>query len=170
MVDAQLSRLAQTGRQGTPAAITFALVFLSLIPFGLPHIGLVMPPLALMAVYFWGIYRPDLLPGPAVFALGLLQDVLSGGPIGLYAGLYVGVHAVMSSQRRVFLGRAFTIEWFGFTVVAVGTFLLVWVVASVYYGKVLRPAFLGVQALLSVALYPALAWAMIRVRRAVSQI
>ncbi|MSO65313.1 MAG: rod shape-determining protein MreD [Alphaproteobacteria bacterium] len=170
MADAPFLRLTQIARLATPALITLAFVIFSMVPLGLPNIGLVMPPLALMSVFYWGIYRPDLLPSLAVFAFGVLQDILGGGPIGIYAVVYVGVHAVMASQRRFFLGKIFKIEWFGFTVIAVGAFFVVWAVVSAYYGKLLAPTAFAVQALLSIALYPTLTWAMVRVRRAVSQI
>ena len=45
--------------------------------------GLVPSPLlALMPVYFWCLVRPDLMPAPAALALGVLDDLLSGGADG----------------------------------------------------------------------------------------
>jgi rod shape-determining protein MreD len=166
----QGSRLVQVGRRATPAIIALILLLLSLMPFGLPGVGRVMPPLALMAVFYWSIYRPDLFPLLAAFGLGLLQDLLSGGPPGLFAAIYVAVQAVMASQRRSFIGRAFAIEWFGFGVVVIAATLAAWAVSSGYYARVLRPEAFLTQAFLAVAIYPALNWTMSRLRRAVSHI
>ncbi len=159
------ARAARFGRNATPGLLTLALVFLTLLPFRVPNAALVMPPLALMAVYFWAIHRPDLLPAPAAFALGLFQDILSGGPPGLYAFGFLVLHAVLSSQRGFFLGRIFAMEWLGFALVAPAAFLTIWFLGSVYVGAIVQPGAVAVQAGLTIAMYPVLTWAFIRFRR-----
>ncbi|MBM3504748.1 MAG: rod shape-determining protein MreD [Alphaproteobacteria bacterium] len=170
MADDRGSRLALRSRQATPSLIALVLILVSQLPLGITQVGLVMPPLALMAVFFWGIYRPDLLPLAAAFAIGLFQDLLTGGPPGLFAAVYVAVRAVMAQQRRSFVGRAFAIEWFGFGVVALTVTFASWAVTSAYFGRLLQPGLFLTQGLLSIALYPVLNWTMVRLRRAVSHI
>ena len=163
-------RLAQFGSNAVPGLITLLLVFVGLVPLGIPQSALVVPPLALMAVYYWGIYRPDLLPGIAAFAIGLFYDVLSGGALGFYAFIFLVVRAVMASQRRFFLGKPFLVEWWGFMLVASVAFLTGWVLASLYVGAFVKPGPLAIQALLTMTLYPVLTWFMIRLRHAISRI
>ena len=43
------------------------------------------PLLALMPVYFWCLVRPDLMSPAAAFVIGMLEDILSGGPPGVWA-------------------------------------------------------------------------------------
>ena len=57
--------------------------------------GLVPPPLlALVPVYFWCLVRPDLMtPAAALFAIGIAEDVLSGGPPGVWTLAFVLTYA-----------------------------------------------------------------------------
>jgi rod shape-determining protein MreD len=162
-------RAALIARNATPGLLTMALVFLTLVPYGIPNSAMIVPPLALMSVYFWAIHRPDLLPAPGAFAIGLFQDILSGGPPGLYAFVFLVLHSVLSSQRRFFLGRVFIMEWLVFALVAPFAFLVIWILSSVYYGAFMRPGTLMTQGILTVAIYPVLTWAFIRFRRLTAQ-
>ncbi len=55
--------------------------------------GLVPPPLlALMPVYFWCLVRPDLMPPAAAFAIGVLEDLFSGGPPGVWGASFVAAY------------------------------------------------------------------------------
>jgi rod shape-determining protein MreD len=175
MVSAEMSdtvgdRLTQVARNGTPGLLALIFVLLSLAPYNFPGSAQLVPPLALMAVFHWGIYRPDLLPGPLAFVLGLLQDVLSGGPLGMWAAVFLLVLVVTASQRRFFLGKMFVVEWLGFALVTPVVFIALWVIGSIYIGAIVDPGALLVQALLAVAFYPGLSWLMSTVRRMVGRI
>lgn len=163
-------RAGQVARGATPSIITLLLVFVSLMPLNLPDSEIIMPPLALMAVFYWSIYRPDLMPAAVAFLAGLLFDMLSGGPPGLHAFAFVVVQAVAASQRGFFLGKVFPVEWLGFCLVAMGTFLVLWALGSLYVGAIVNGSAVAIQALLTITLYPIMTWIMIRARRAVSGI
>lgn len=47
----------------------------------------------LWAAYGWSRGGPSLRSATALFALGLLQDIISGGPFGLWPFAYVGAYA-----------------------------------------------------------------------------
>jgi rod shape-determining protein MreD len=49
-----------------PFTSTLVFVLLSVVPLQIPGFAVVTPAFALMAVYHWTIYRPDLLPPVAV--------------------------------------------------------------------------------------------------------
>ena len=76
-------RLDQFARQLFPFALTIALLLVSIIPLRLPAYSSVTPSFMVMAVYFWTLYRPDLMPRWAVFIIGLLQDLLKAPVTGL---------------------------------------------------------------------------------------
>ena len=54
-----------------------------MVPLRLPDVSPVVPALALVAVYYWAVHRPSLMPAWVVFLIGLFQDLLSGGPVGV---------------------------------------------------------------------------------------
>jgi rod shape-determining protein MreD len=67
--------------------------------------GLLPPPLfAFMPVYFWCLVRPDLMPPPAALAIGALEDLLSGGLMGVYALSLVVAYALVDRERDAFAG------------------------------------------------------------------
>ena len=63
----------------------------------IPGYAEIAPVLALMAVYHWAIYRPNLMPLWSIFVLGVLQDLLSGVPLGLYILVFLTVYGVVLS-------------------------------------------------------------------------
>jgi rod shape-determining protein MreD len=163
-------RFTQVARNGTPGLLALIFVLLSLVPYNFPGSAQLVPPLALMAVFYWGIYRPDLLPGPLAFVLGLLQDLLGGGPLGMWAAVFLLVLMVIAPQRRFFLGKMFVVEWLGFALVTPVVFLAIWFIGSIYIGAIVDPGSLFVQASLTIAFYPGLSWSMSAVRRIVGRI
>ena len=69
--------------------------------------GLVPPPLlGFIPVYFWCLVRPDLMTPAAAFGIGILQDVMSGGPPGIWTLSFVVAYAVIQRQRDAFAGLA----------------------------------------------------------------
>ena len=91
---------------GIPVLSGFLGVLASSIPISLTG-GLIPPPLfALMPVYFWSLVRPDLMPPGAVFFIGLAEDILSGGPPGIWAATFLICYAFLDRQRETFAGLA----------------------------------------------------------------
>ena len=69
--------------------------------------GLVPPPLlGFIPIYFWCLVRPDLMTPSATFAIGILQDVMSGGPPGIWTLSFVVAYALIQRQRDAFAGLA----------------------------------------------------------------
>ncbi|MCW5730286.1 MAG: rod shape-determining protein MreD [Alphaproteobacteria bacterium] len=164
-----LRRLRGFGRRLAPSLFGIALILLALLPFGLPQFSSVMPLLSVIAVYYWGVYRPDLLPAWAAFALGLVEDALSGGPLGLMALVLALVQGVCVSQRRFLAGAGFVVGWSGFALVAGGAALFIWSVSSLYYLHLFDPRQALAQWALTVFAYPLLAWTFLLAERRMLQ-
>lgn len=162
-------RLDRAGRNLAPGAVTVLLVLIGLVPVRIPQFMTVTPLLVLTSVYYWTIHRPDLLRPLAVFAIGLLQDVLSGAPLGLNALVLLSVHGLVVSQRRFFLVSTFALMWFGFALVTVGAAVLEWVIFTAYNATLMRVDAVFAQVLLTLALFPVLAAVFIRIHRAFLQ-
>lgn len=128
-----------------------------LVPFDLAGAARVMPAFLLISAYFWTVNRPDLMPSIALFALGVIHDLWSGGPFGLTPLVLILMRAFVISQRRLLARRLFVISWWGFMIVALGFGILGWSLASFHNDGLLDPTATIFQILLSIALYPLLA-------------
>jgi rod shape-determining protein MreD len=148
-----------------PLLTTLLAVVASIIPLQLPGFAVVTPACALMAVYHWSIYRPDLLPYAAVFGAGLLLDLLNGAPLGVSSLVLLLARAAVLSQRRLFAGRNFGVVWAGFVVLTAAATALEWVVASVFYRFVLDLRPFLFQGLLTISTYPVASYVFVRLQR-----
>jgi len=162
---AVLVRVDRWLRALTPALLTVLLVLATAVPVGLPGLPSVMPWFALMAVYYWTLHRPDLLPGGAVFLIGILQDALAGTALGFHAVLLLLVHWVVLTQRWVFYRKSFNVVWWGFSLVAGGASIIAWLLGCVVAWRLLDLWPVLLQFALTVALYPPVAWAARRAHR-----
>ena len=150
-----------------PFLMTLFFAIVSVVPLNLPGFAVVTPAFTLMAVFHWTIYRPDLLPVTAVFAIGLLLDLLNGTPyVGLSSLTLLIARSAVMGQRRFFVNRTFPVVWLGFLVVVTGTFLFLWIFVSLLYGAVLGPRPFIFQAVLTVACYPVGSYLLARAHRA----
>lgn len=112
------------------------------------------PLIPLVVVFFWSVYGPDYLPPASVFFIGVLQDLLTGGPLGLWAVVYLVTQFVVLSQRSYFLGREQKVVWIGFAVVAAGASMILWLVMSLMSGALLPFFALAAQMAATVLIYP----------------
>jgi len=150
-----------------PFLMTLLFAVISVVPLNLPGSSVVTPAFALMAVFHWTVYRPDLMPLSAVFATGLLLDLLNGTPyVGLSALALLGARTAVMSQRRLFVNRTFPVLWLGFCAVASGTFISLWLLVSLLHGGVLGLRPFIFQAVLTVACYPVGSYVLARAHRA----
>jgi rod shape-determining protein MreD len=155
-----LQRLDLWARPAIPLLATTVAVLLNVVPLRLPDYAPLAPGFVLMAVFYWTVHRPDLMRPWAVFLIGLLDDVLSGTPLGVNSLVLLFVHWTIVAQHRVFRGKSFILVWLGFALVALGAKLLLAAIAfAIGYG-LLDPTVLLVQYILTLALYPPLAFIM----------
>lgn len=160
-----LGRIDLWARNLMPFALTILLVMLGVVPLPIQGYAQVSPALVLASVYFWSIHRPDLLPAPAVFCAGIMFDILSGAPVGMTALVLLVTHSVVVSQRRFFLGKSFLVAWWGFMMVGMAAMLSVWILAMVMQGDLLDPVPTAFRYLLTLCLYPGLAWMFVLAQR-----
>jgi rod shape-determining protein MreD len=159
-------RLDVIARKLTPFALTFVLIVLSVVPTHLPGYARVAPMLAVMAIYHWTLYRPELLPAVALFFLGLLQDSLSGTPLGVNVLVFLTVYGVVLSQRRFFAGKSFLVTWLGFVLVAAGAAAESWILVSAFHVTLIEPTAVLYGYAVTAGSFPLLAWIFIRWQQA----
>jgi rod shape-determining protein MreD len=159
-------RIDVIARKSTPFTITLFLIILSIVPTHLPGFARVAPMLAVMAIYHWTLYRPELLPAVALFFLGLLQDSLSGTPLGVNVLVFLTVYGVVLTQRRFFAGKSFFVTWLGFVLVAAGATLEGWLLVSAFHVTLIETTAVLYCYVLTAGTFPLLAWMLIRWQQA----
>jgi len=154
-------------RHLVPFAATLFLLLLTAVPTHVPGFAGIPPMLPLMGVYYWAIYRPDLLPAWAAFVIGLLADGLAGTPVGVNALVMLLVQGTAASQRRFFLGKSFTVTWWAFGLLTGGAIGLQWILVSALVGHTLDAGAVIFEYLLTLACFPLLTWTLARTQMAV---
>ncbi|MSP80558.1 MAG: rod shape-determining protein MreD [Rhodospirillales bacterium] len=149
-------QLDTQARRLVPAATTLILVLLAAVPSHVPGLARIVPLLALIGVYHWTAHRPDLMPARVVFAIGLFQDIIGGGPLGLYAAVFLLVHGGIVFQARFFVGKGFVVLWFGFALMSAAAAAAAWVVTALFHAALVDPTALVYQYLLTLGTFPIL--------------
>jgi len=118
------------------------------------------PLLSLMPVYFWCMVRPDLLPAGAVFVIGLSEDLLSGGPPGVWALSYLVCFAIIGRQRDTFAGLAGYGAILGFAAIMFIASGTAYVIVSILYSRLLPIETMILELAMSVLFYVPALWLM----------
>jgi len=123
-----------------------------------PRLNSLMPSLALCVVYFWSIHRPSLFGMGSAFAVGLIQDMLTGVPLGLNTLVLLLTRAGVATQARLFLGKPFSVHWWGFCLIALIAAVTSWVLAAVALGMIVPIGQVLASALFSALVFPPIFW------------
>lgn len=114
--------------------------------------GIVPPPLlGLMPVYLWCLVRPDLMPPFWAFVVGLLEDLLSGGPPGVWAMAFIVTYAALDRQRDALAGLGGIAAILGFATAAALCCATGYVVVALYYWRI--PPFAPVMSELAMSVF-----------------
>ena len=149
-----LSRLLKTL---APTLLGFLGVLLLASPVRLAEGVLPTPLLPLVVVFFWSIYSPQHLPAFGVFLIGIFQDLVSGGPLGMWPTIYLVISHLVATQRAYFQGREQRVVWLGFAVATLIASLILWSVMSLLTGANMPVWRLAAQMAATVAIYPIVA-------------
>jgi rod shape-determining protein MreD len=159
-------RLDIIARSLSPLAITLLLIMVGMVPLQIPKIAPVIPSVALIAVYYWAVHRPNLMTIWVIFLVGLFHDLLSGGHLGVGIMALLMVHVVIDTQRRIFARSSFQALWVLFAVVAAAALYLMWLLNCLLQGEFLEAQPVLFQYLTTVAAYPCLAWLFAQAQKA----
>ena len=115
-----------------PMASIALLTLLAVLPWGLPSEDrFFLPMMPVIAIHYWSLRQPENVPEWLVFLAGLALDVLTHGPLGYWALIYLLAFVLgVLSQPFGAAGQAARIALFAaaLTIVAFGA----WAVSSVY--------------------------------------
>jgi rod shape-determining protein MreD len=137
-----------------PLLLSMALLMLFAMPLAVPLFGMVAPSVGLLSVYYWSLYRPDLMTPGAAFLIGIFADLMGGGPLGLTALVLVLAQWAAVSQRPWLVGKSYAVGWLGLAVIGAAAAAAYWIVASLLYLRVLETGPVAVQTAVSILSYP----------------
>src|SRR2546421_10684760 len=121
--DGLLAMLDRWGRLILRGAILLFFVLLTLAPLRAPYLSDALPLLPALVVSQFSLATPERLPGPLLLAMGILLDLLLGGPgapVGVSALGFVLIRAAVVANRRYLVGVPFLFQWIGFCLLILG--------------------------------------------------
>ena len=150
-------RLDFAARAGFPVVSTVLIMLLTQAPFGISGQAVFLPVVTLACIWFWSLFRPAAMPPPAVFAVGVLLDLLGYLPLGVGVLTLLLAHGIALRWRRFLAQQGFALTWLAFLPVAVGAAFLSWALVALLTLRLIPASLTLFQAALTAALYPVLA-------------
>ena len=103
--------LDRIGRVTAPTALAVLLLLLASASAPIFSSDLPSVNVALLSILFWSLHRPDAMPAGCAFGLGLLEDLLTGGLLGLNAVTLLLAHLAIVGQSRLLMAQSFLGVW-----------------------------------------------------------
>lgn len=149
--------LGRTPGSFVPVLTVIGALFLDLLPLPDAAPRSLAPSLLLCALYFWTVYRPDLLPTVALFALGGMLDAGSGMPLGVTSVALLLARALLMAGRRWLAVQPLLIAWACFLPAAMVVTALRWALLSLLLGRTVPLEPVLIETGLTFAAYPIVA-------------
>ncbi len=140
--DGLLAMLDRWGRLMLPGTVLLFFVLLTLAPLRAPYLSDALPLLPALVVFQFSLATPERLPGPLLLAMGILLDLLLGGPgapVGVSALGFVLIRASVVANRRYLVGVPFLFQWIGFCILTLGYVFTVWIFTALFTWTNLDP-------------------------------
>lgn len=128
-------------------------IFMSL-NFQVSYTGYYMPHLVLLAIYYWSLFYPSLMPDWLIFLLGLLFDIIFGLPFGASALQFLLLAWITKSQRDTIMKQPFLAMWGVSCLILIVAALMQWMVNSLYYKQLYQISDVLIQFAPTAAIYP----------------
>lgn len=143
-------------RFGLAYALIGVFFIFNTIALPYPVFGLAKVSVFLIALYYWSVYRPTLIPAWLAFVFGVCMDVLMGVPLGMHPIIFLVVQSQVSLQRRYITSQNFLMIWFGFLLVVCLEQFLKWIVLGVFSSSMFPILPMAIVIALSMGLFPLL--------------
>jgi len=108
----------------------------------------------LMAVFYWTIFRPSLLPYIFIFLCGIAQDILMHYPIGFHAIFFLLFQFIIKRQRIFLMGQSHFALWMIFSLSCILYFLVEWLFFSLIFLSVENAEISVISGIITILLYP----------------
>lgn len=138
----------------TPALFTIFLIIITRVPFEDSDAGMFIPVFSLIFTYYFRLHHPRYAKLWLIFLLGILEDFLSGGYLGLTSLLLLFVAALFERQRKIFLQGSFLTEILIFTFFSLAISVLYWLLTSFIEAQFLPGLPFFIQGLITALVFP----------------
>lgn len=138
----------------TPAILSIVLVLLSAVDYQIPGVENFVPLVAMMCIFYWGIYWPSLIPAWFVFFLGVFQDFIYGTEFGIASLINLLLLKLVVVQRKYLAKENFWLIWIIFSFVLLIFSLFTAAIYSFYYSKLIVLDDVLLQWMFSALIYP----------------
>ncbi|MAR79027.1 MAG: rod shape-determining protein MreD [Rhodospirillaceae bacterium] len=155
-------------KNSLPGFSLFIFIFFTMVPLGLSPYKF-STYIAIVPIFYWSIYRPDLFPIYFVFIAGLLYDFISGGPLGQWGLIFLLLRIGMESQRRILIGKKFNVEWLAFTLVLLIVLFIVFLIGFLTYGTLVNFTEFIFQIIINIVFYPLIILVMNKIKIFISE-
>ncbi len=138
-----------------PALSILFAVLATAVPWGLPpDATFILPLIVVMMVFCWRTIPDAVLHPATAMLLGLLTDVMSGGPLGFF-GLLALIAAIVGERvRGLGEGRRVRPLWLFWMAFVAALALFGWLLASLFYVRWIDPKPIVFGAFASILLFP----------------
>ncbi|WP_421790958.1 rod shape-determining protein MreD [Hyphobacterium sp.] len=123
-----------------------------------------MPMLPLIALFIWSTVRPRFIPPIVVFVVGILQDVLTGGVLGVWALSFLIAMIITRSRDDDGPNREIGPVWVRFLATLAIAIIVAWSAGSLAIGQMAPVRPLLIEAVASGLMFPLIALVSIRRR------
>lgn len=137
-----------------PGVFTLFLIMVVRVPLDDSDAGMYLPIFSLAFTYYFRLHFPRSGRLWFIFLLGLLEDYLAGGYLGMTPLILLLVSALFERQRKIFLQGTFLTEIIIFTFFTGGISVVYWALTSLVEAEFLRILPFLVQGLMTALAYP----------------
>jgi rod shape-determining protein MreD len=116
-----------------------------------------LPLLPLITLFIWAVRRPRYVPPWLIFLIGLLQDLLIGGPMGVWALSYLVSFSIARPRDEEGGGEIGPVS-LRFAVLTLIALAVAWGAGSVALGQPAGTADLVTEGVLTIILFPVFAF------------
>lgn len=126
-------------------------------PTRLPNGADMLPLIPLITLYIWAVRRPRYVSPWLLFIAGLLQDLLIGGPMGVWALAYLVAFAIARPREEEGGGEIGPMS-IRFAVLTLIALVIAWAAGSVALGQPAATADVVTEGILTIILFPGFAF------------
>ncbi|MDP1913695.1 hypothetical protein [Brevundimonas sp.] len=113
-----------------PALVTVAVTILLATPVEMFGLNLPEPVIPMVLAFSWPLIRPSVTAPLVLTLLGLILDVLTYGPLGLWALALLAIYAVVLASRSFLIGQDTAVLFVWYAACCTLAFLMAYLVVT----------------------------------------
>ena len=141
-----------------PKMLAIFLMLLTVMPYKIISLPAFLPMIDVIFIYYWCLYKPQIVQNWFVFIIGILRDIISINPVGVSALTYLVIRQIIlykrNEQAKYKHLQLFSTIWKGFAVIALISILCKWVLLSILSGELFSLQIMILHLTLSILVYP----------------